>query len=277
MLDKTIYVNHLNQKIEFGSGGLYITDSTLRNYEWKYDTDYDEITNFRKGVVTKKLTIYILKPYPQEALDAANEIHAIFERDVLTEKPGRFIIDGYYCKGYVIVSEKPTWNDANRYMTVNVTFASDNADWISEAVTTFRKITDESGEVAKDVKKYPYKYPYRYANKNSSGNVTNNAAVASDFIIRIYGAIANPLVMIAGNVYQVNVSIDENEYMEINSKDKTIIITKKDGQKVNAFWSASRQGYIFEKIPSGMPVVSWDGSFSFDIVVFDTRSEPLWT
>ena len=50
MLDTAKYVNHLNQSIDFGSGGIYITDSELRNYEWEYDTDYDEITNFRKGL-----------------------------------------------------------------------------------------------------------------------------------------------------------------------------------------------------------------------------------
>lgn len=33
MLDTAKYVNHLNQSIDFGSGGIYITDSELRNYE----------------------------------------------------------------------------------------------------------------------------------------------------------------------------------------------------------------------------------------------------
>ena len=38
MLDVARYVNHLNQSIDFGSGGIFITDSELRNYEWEYDT-----------------------------------------------------------------------------------------------------------------------------------------------------------------------------------------------------------------------------------------------
>lgn len=275
MLDKSIYINHLNQKIEFGSDGLFITGSNARNYEWQYDTNYDEITNFRKGVVVKNMTIFILKPTKVEAIEAANNLHAVFERDVLAEKRGKLIIDGYYCKGYFIASEKPAWNDAKRYMTFNVKFASDSADWISESTTTFKKIT--SGMIiADEVKRYPNKYPYRYSNENSSGDIINHSIVPSDFIIRVYGAIQNPIVSIAGHPYQVNVSLDESEYMEINSKEQSIIITKKNGEKVNAFWNASRQGYIFEKIPSGRSVVSWDGSFSFDVIVFDTRSEPLW-
>lgn len=277
MLDKTIYINHLNQRINFGSDGIFATGSDARDYEWKYDSDYDEITNFRKGVVTRKITIYIFKPTEEEAIETANNMHAIFERDIYAEQHGKLIINGYYSKGYIIASKKPTWNDAKLYMTFNVTFASDQADWISENVLSFRKVESTGvGGLLEGLKLYPYKYPYRYANQNASGSIVNNAVMPSDFMLRIYGAISNPLVMIGSNVYQVNVSLDENEYLEINSRDKTIIITKKDGQKVNAFWSASTQGYIFEKIPTGSSVIAWDGAFAFDVVLFDTRSEPLW-
>ena len=41
MLDKTIYINHLNQRINFGSDGIFATGSDARDYEWKYDSDYD--------------------------------------------------------------------------------------------------------------------------------------------------------------------------------------------------------------------------------------------
>ena len=203
-------------------------------------------------------------------------MHAIFERDIYAEQHGKLIINGYYSKGYIVASKKPTWNDAKLYMTFNVTFASDQADWISENVLSFRKVESTGVGLLEGLKLYPYKYPYRYANQNASVSIVNNAVMPSDFMLRIYGAISNPLVMIGSNVYQVNVSLDENEYLEINSRDKTIIITKKDGQKVNAFWSASTQGYIFEKIPTGSSVIAWDGSFAFDVVLFDTRSEPLW-
>lgn len=275
MLDKTSYVNHLNQRIDFGTDGMYITDSDSRDYEWKYDTDYDEITNFRKGVVTRKMTIYIFKATEEEATEAANNMHAIFERDVYAEERGRLVINGYYSQGYMVASEKPDWNDAKMYMRFNVTFASDKADWISENTLEFRKAKD-SEEISDGLKVYPYKYTYRYSNNSASSSAVNNAVMPSDFTLRVYGPIANPLVMIGDNVYQVNVSLDDNEYLDINSKDKTIMITKKDGQKVNAFWSASRQGYIFEKIPPGSSVISWDGSFAFDLIMFDTRSEPLW-
>lgn len=87
MLDTAKYVNHLNQSIDFGSGGIYITDSELRNYEWEYDTDYDEITNFRKGVKEKKMKIII---------SAATEEEGIAKRNVPYRTKLRDISDGMY-------------------------------------------------------------------------------------------------------------------------------------------------------------------------------------
>ena len=68
MLDTAKYVNHLNQSIDFGSGGIFITDSELRDYKWEYDTDYDEITNFRKGVKEKKMKIIISVATEEEGI-----------------------------------------------------------------------------------------------------------------------------------------------------------------------------------------------------------------
>ena len=86
------------------------------------------------------------------------------------------------------------------YMTFNVTFASDQADWISENVLSFRKVESTGvGGLLEGLKLYPYKYPYRYANQNASGSIVNNAVMPSDFMLRIYGAISNPLVMIGSS------------------------------------------------------------------------------
>ena len=124
--------------------------------------------SFRKGVVTRKMTIYIFKPTEEEARETANNMHAIFERDIYAEQQGKLIINGYYSKGYIVASKKPTWNDAKLYMTFNVTFASDQADWISENVLSFRKVESTGvGGLLEGLKLYPYKYPYRYANQNA--------------------------------------------------------------------------------------------------------------
>lgn len=83
MLNVAKYVNHLNQSIDFGSGGVFITSSELRDYEWEYDTDYDEITNFHKGVKEKKMKIIISASSEEEGIEKRNDIFRIFEADIL--------------------------------------------------------------------------------------------------------------------------------------------------------------------------------------------------
>ena len=100
MLDKAIYTNHLSESIRFGQDGVFISDSQLRNYSWNYDTNFDEITNFRKGVVTKTLTIIICADTKEEGIQKRNRIYEVFDRDVLTQNAGSLYIGDYYCKGY---------------------------------------------------------------------------------------------------------------------------------------------------------------------------------
>lgn len=60
MLDKLTYINHLNQRIDFGSNGVFLTDVELYDYEWSYNSNFDEITSFKKGIVKKKMKIIII-------------------------------------------------------------------------------------------------------------------------------------------------------------------------------------------------------------------------
>ena len=99
MLNKATYTNHLNQTIEFGSGGIFLNDSEFYDYEWLYDSDYDEITNFHKGVTKKNATI-IIAANEEEGLNIRNRIYEVFERDILAETPGKLEINGYYTSCY---------------------------------------------------------------------------------------------------------------------------------------------------------------------------------
>jgi hypothetical protein len=78
------------------------------------------------------------------------------------------------------------------------------------------------------------------------------------------------------SLYQVNVSLNAGERLEIDSRRKTVKLIHTDGYTENVLWSAAKEYYIFEKIASGTQIIAWDGSFSFDLILVDKRSEPLW-
>ena len=83
--------------------------------------------------------------------------------------------------------------------------------------------------------------------------------------------------MIGDRSYQLNVSINQNEYAEIDSENKTIYLVHVNGRKENVYWSASKDSYIFQQIQKGMQTIAWNGNFSFDLILKNKRSEPLWT
>ena len=86
-----------------------------------------------------------------------------------------------------------------------------------------------------------YKYGYYYKNQIASSTILNTSVNTSDFVLRIYGAVTNPLVMIGEHTYQVNISINQGEYVEIDSENKTIYLVHANGRKESIYWSASKE------------------------------------
>ena len=81
MLEKLTYINHLNQRIDFGSDGIFLTDLNLYDYEWLYNSNFDEITSFRKGIKKRKMKIIIFAETEEEGFEKRNEIFEMCIRD----------------------------------------------------------------------------------------------------------------------------------------------------------------------------------------------------
>ena len=254
---------------------VIITSSGLRDYEWEYDTDYDEITNFHKGVKEKKMKIIISASTEEEGIEKRNSLFQLFESDILANQPGKLYQDGYYLNCYIVAMKKAKWYLTKRYVEIEVTVATDKQDWVQEMEFNFLNTEDKAVEMD-DLKKYPYEYGYFYMNQISSASIVNTSVTESDFVLRVYGAISKPLVKIGSNVYQVDISLNMGERLEIDSRKKTVKLIHSDGYTENVLWSAIKEYYIFEKIAAGTQIIAWDGSFAFDLILIDKRSEPLW-
>jgi hypothetical protein len=83
--------------------------------------------------------------------------------------------------------------------------------------------------------------------------------------------------MIGDNVYQVNCSIEYDEYLVIDSKEKKVLLHHANGKIETKFNDRNRDYYIFEKIPNGIVPIDWYNCSDFDVIIYDERSEPKWT
>ena len=100
--------------------------------------------------------------------------------------------------------------------------------------------------------------------------------VSSNFKMNKYGAISNPEIIIAGHVYSVNKTVESNQYLTIDSVEKTVTLTDSIGTTENCFNLRNKDSYVFEKIPAGISNVSTNGEFKFDITLLEERGVPKW-
>ena len=120
-------------------------------------------------------------------------------------------------------------------------------------------------------------FPYDYMCINSGQQTITNAGTrGADYRLIIFGAISNPYVIIDNIIIGVNASIAEDEYLVIDSHDKTVIKYGNSGEQTNLFNARYKEQSIFGRIGPGVHDVIWPGTFGFNLIVYEERSEPLW-
>ena len=274
MLEKMKYVNHLGETLEFGTFPLFVNQNDLRDFAWEITSKNDKIASFKKGITTKNLPVIIKCQSEEEGYSIRNKMFELFEKDVLVHKYGKICIGDYYLKCFITESKKTNYLLNNGYMTVDLTVKSDRPEWVKETEYVFSKQTESTAEHLD----YSFDYSIDYSNGLVNGVIVNKSFVASNFRMIIYGEVSSPAIFISGHKYAVDVIVDDGEYLTIDSVEKTIVLTKKNGEKVNCFKHRRRDSYVFEKIPAGDNVfASPNESIYFDITLLDERSEPKWT
>ncbi len=272
MLEKIKYVNYLGEEILFGENGIYANANDLHDFSWNINSQNNKISSFKKGITKKLLPITIKKRSDEEGIKARNDLFEICEKDVLNNKKGRLYFGDYYLNCFVTDSRASDYLYHDAYSVFTLTIQTDYPYWIKETTSNF---DGESATIGKNLD-YNNDFDYDYSSNMLGTQLVNGNFVPSNFRIIIYGQVSNPEIYIGGHLYSVDVDIEANEYLTIDSIEKTIELTRADGTIANCFNLRNRDSYVFEKIPSGVSNVSTSAAFHFDITLLDERSEPKW-
>ena len=268
MHDKFKHVNSVGQVMHIGSDVL-VNYNDLRDFAWDVQSTNERITGFSKGIVKKTIPLICFQK-------DRNAIFEHFEIDVLNEKAGYFEINGYRFYCFATQNKKSEYLIDDRYMQVELELTSDKPEWIKETSYLFNKLAPVS--VAEgNPKKYDYTYPYKYDSNDNFIEIRNGAVGYSDVIIRMFGPSVNPFVKIGETIYQINSTIVEGEYIEINTEERSVHKVSEYGVKENLFnLRSKKRGNFFEKVPSGLLKMSTGEMTSAEVVVLEKRSEPKW-
>lgn len=276
------YVNHLSEEIIFGENGIYTNESDIRNYEWDKFDEYNS-TFFFKKKAEKNLPVQILVDTEAEAVKKKNMISEIFEKDIGASKQGKLYIGEYYLSCNIVKSQKKRYLLSKKYLELDLTIFSPKWVWIKETLISFKRdgtvLSDTDNKVQKirSVKNLDgfTDFNYDFTSEHIDKTVNNFAVSGANFKIAIFGKVKNPQIKIQGHIYEIYDTLEEGEIIIIDSKNKTIIKYTEDGTQ-NIFNKRRKDFYIFEKIKHGFNKISWDGSFGFDITIYEERSEPEW-
>lgn len=274
------YTNHKGESLTFGSGDdLHYFEHELMDYEWSYSERNGRIAAIVKDIQEKSFPVGIAAETEAQGLAIRNRLYEIADIDVMAMSPGVLTIGDWALECYVIRSEADMYWMDDRYAEFDLTLLVESSFWIKQITHTYSKRTGQ-GE-ANNFLNFPYNFKYNYTRKWTTQSVTNDAMSSCDFILRVYGPAVKPYVMIADNIYEVDVTVPVGARLEINSREQTIRIIDEAGRITNVYNARKlgRKGsgsYIFEKIPTGYSVISWSNGFSFDLVLLCERSVPEW-
>lgn len=276
MLDRFIFENHLGQRFDGLANGVYLNYNDLRDYSWKYSSINDKISRFYRPITTRKIPLVVACDSAAGATNVKNRIVDLAESDIVSRMPGKIYIGDYYTNGYITGSTKSDYLINKRVCKINLTLTSDDPAWYRDRKYIFT--AGESGDIGNSSGvDYAYDYPHDYSTSTVGRYITSAEVGDSSFRLTIYGEVTNPSIMIGGNTYIVYCEVGVGEVLTIDSISKTIMLTTREGYKINYFDKRNRENYIFEPIPAGRSLVSYSGAFSFDLTVIEKRSEPKWT
>jgi len=292
------YVNGKGDVIDFTAGLMnadgsinpyHLVSGTFMDYELDYNSSDDyrlrgsKITAFKRSATDFTLELDVLAATEAVYISAINALHDIVDYDVDAQVPGTLYVDGSYIKCYIRASSKEDWESPVLFLSVTLTAVAEFPAWWTEKAYSFAAIeaTEEEEEddfvvAVGDSEEEDFPYEFYCAPSHVINNLS--AYKSSYYILRIYGPCTNPTVSIGALDVNVNVTLNAGEVLEINSYERTIVITNTfSGVITNAFGSRSRAVDIFTRIDTGYVFVYTSSDFAFDLVLLDKRSEPLWT
>lgn len=274
MLDKMKYVNSKGESIEFGDG-IYANYSDVRDYEWEYVSKSNRITGFRRNISQKNIPLILVNASREELMATRDRLYQVIEYDVINATPGKLYIGNFYLECYLYAG-KNTGYLAGRDMQTTLTLVTDRSVWIKESHYSYAARGQEIVDSEDAYMDYPYDHSYDYASAILAYTADNQGFSEADFKMTIMGPCNSPEITIAGHPYKVDTELSSGEMLVIDSAAHKVYKIMVNGERVNQFHLRDRANTVFKKIPAGNNTVTWDGSFAFDLTLYEGRSEPRW-
>lgn len=270
------FENHKGEKIDLLKKPYrLLTDTDIFDYSYNFEiNELLELIDAELDTKNRSLSIKVDGSTESELYQNIENFVSKTDVDARNKKYGRFYVGDYYLECVFSSSSKNKKFLRLKSTTIDFKVNPKSGHWIKEKLTEYRN--DTAPVEVTDGLNYPYDYTYDYTNLTVLRTLNNDTYADSDFLITIYGSCENPQISIGDWNYGANVTVGNNEKLIIDSKNKKVYIVLQNGEEENHFADRNKDFYAFEKIKTGNMLVTTNGIFEFDVLLYQDRSEPKW-
>lgn len=235
------YLNSYDEKIDFTKKPYIAKDiQKLLDYDWPSVQKRKKI-GFKKQVSEIQISANVFADSEEEYNKACNYLFETCEKDIYIKTKGKLFYNGQYVKCNIVSSRKKDWCMGVNYNLNYLNVVTDEPMWITEKPFSF----NPSNGTAQGTD-FPFDFPFDFTGTTKgSATLNNDHYTDSHFKMIIYGSVANPKITIGGHTYTVNTTVEENEYLVIDSREGTVVRVQQDGTQINEFNNRGLQ--LFEK------------------------------
>lgn len=271
------YTNRRGESMEFGGAddALHYLEHGLRDWAWSYSTGAasGKVTSFSAGGPKEiSFPVGIAAESEADGIEARNRLVLLGEPDIEAKEPGTLEVPGGWSMRCWIIGGEPTnyWMD-DRYAEFDLTLLAESPIWTRESETRFEPAPSGSGGFDP-----PFEFPFEFQPESGAKSVSNDGMFACSWLWRVYGPATSPYMRVGGNLHKVNVDVPSGARLEVDSREHTVRVIMADGTVEDAYSKRERGGkgsgsYLFEPVPEGDSAVTWDGTYSFDVVLYESR------
>lgn len=266
------YESNAGTVIPLNSGVYVGKPNDLFSREWDYEIGYRALAAASRGARKVSFKAFFAN------MAQADDFRRCADTDMQKGTPGTICVNDWSQRCFVVASEVDGIGDD--FFAAKLTFILLDGVWRRGTTTAFVPVQGSADYEFLDL---PHDLPYDLGVTPPRRYAVNSGHSGSPAKFVVYGPAVNPSVRLAGNLYQVDVTVPDGGYMDIDPLRRTVTVVDADGATMDAFSKAHRGSgagsgeYIFERVPVGTSEISWDNSFGFDLTLYEEEGEPAWS
>lgn len=291
MLDKMIFTNKkddFTNCIKFGEKSISVNghefwwlanENSIRDFLYEIQENNGARYYRRKGG-TRPLNAKLLKVDEENIRNEINNLTFMAETQFAKKKTSYLYVGECYAEVMLMEIKFSEYLINKRYVRAEFTFYSDDWTWYKDTKIYYNPKLYQEHHMDLWREYRPRRgYPYGYeVDSNLKLNIPPSFGdyAKAHAIIRLYGNSSSPYIS-DGVKRGADVTLLDGDYLEINTKNKTVILHKVNGTSESAFEKRmiSNDGSVFQNLSLPCKILAPKGQ-KFDMIISEERGTPLW-